>query len=94
MACGSMAVHGYDPLEGTSSTSVSCDEKKAVNPSKVKTSKMPKKKVTVDDINEEHLAVLKKEHIQLDLEIDNLLLKKREILLRIKELEARADNSC
>ena len=38
MECGSMA----DVDEGTS---VSCDDKKPVNPSKVKTSKMSKKKV-------------------------------------------------
>ena len=55
--------------------------------------KRPKntKKVTIDEINEMHLAVLKKEQIKLDLEIENLHLKKREIMLRIQELESRSN---
>ena len=53
--------------------------------------KNAKKKVTIDDINEIHLAVLQKEHIRLDLEIENLLLKKQEIMLRIQELESRSN---
>lgn len=43
----------------------------------------PKKKVTIPAINEMHLAVLQKEHIKLDLEIENLLWKKWEIMLRL-----------
>ena len=53
--------------------------------------KNAKKKVTIDDINEMHLAVLQKEHIKLDLEIENLHLKKQEIMLRIQELESRSN---
>ena len=55
--------------------------------------KRPKntKKVTIDEINEMHLAVLQKEQIKLDLEIENLHLKKREIMLRIQELESRSN---
>ena len=52
----------------------------------------PRKRVTLDDINELHFSVLQKENKKLDIEIDNLLLKKREILLRIQELEARTIN--
>lgn len=48
----------------------------------------PRKKVTIDDINEMHLEVLKKENVKLDLEIENLKLKKKEIMLRILELES------
>ena len=54
----------------------------------------PKKtprKVTMDEINELHLSVLQKEKMKLDLEIENILLKKREILLRIQELESRSN---
>ena len=36
-----------------------------------------KQKITIDDINEMHLAVLQKENVKLDLEIGNLLLKKK-----------------
>ena len=53
--------------------------------------KTPRKKVTMDEINELHLAVLQKEKMKLDLEIENILLKKREILLRIQELESRSN---
>ena len=61
-------------------------------PSKlIKRPKNTKKKVTIDDINEMHLAVLQKEQIKLDLEIENLHLKKREIMLRIQELESRSN---
>lgn len=49
-----------------------------------------RKKVTIDDINEMHLEVLKKENVKLDLEIENLKLKKKEIMLRILELESRS----
>ena len=52
----------------------------------------PRKRVTLDDINELHFSVLQKENKKLDIEIDNLLLKKREIMLRIQELEARTIN--
>lgn len=45
--------------------------------------KNAKKKVTIPAINEMHLAVLQKEHIKLDLEIENLLWKKWEIMLRL-----------
>ena len=50
-----------------------------------------RKKVTIDDINELHLAVLQKEHIKLELEIENVPLKKQEIMLRIQELESRSN---
>ena len=53
--------------------------------------KTRRKKVTMDEINELHLAVLQKEKMKLDLEIENILLKKREILLRIQELESRSN---
>ena len=53
--------------------------------------KNTKKKVTIDEINEIHLAVLQKEQIKLDLEIENLHLKKREIMLRIQELESKSN---
>ena len=53
--------------------------------------KTPRKKVTMDEINELHLSVLQKENMKLDLEIENILLKKREILLRIQELESRSN---
>ena len=55
--------------------------------------KRPKntKKVTIDEINEMHLAVLQKKQIKLDLEIENLHLEKREIMLRIQELESRSN---
>ena len=49
-----------------------------------------RKKVTIDHINEMHLEVLKKENVKLDLKIENLKLKKKEIMLRIPELEARS----
>lgn len=49
-----------------------------------------RKKVTIDDINEKHLEVLKKQNVKLDLEIENLKLKKKEIMLRILELESRS----
>ena len=49
-----------------------------------------RKKVKIDDINEMHLAVLQKEHIKLDLEIENLRSKKQEIMLRIQEHESRS----
>ena len=52
-----------------------------------------KKKGTIDDINEMHLSVLQKESLKLDLEIENVLLKKKEITLRIQELEARNDSN-
>ena len=45
----------------------------------------------MDEINELHLSVLQKENMKLDLEIENILLKKREILLRIQELESRSN---
>ncbi|XP_078364030.1 uncharacterized protein LOC144648297 [Oculina patagonica] len=53
-----------------------------------------RKRVSIDDINALHFSVLQKESKKkkLDIEIDNLLLKKREIMLRIQELEARAIN--
>ena len=57
----------------------------------LKRPKNAKKKVTIDEINEMHLAVLQKEQIKLDLEIENLHLKKREIMLRIQELESRSN---
>ena len=57
----------------------------------LKRQKNTKKKVTIDEINEMHLAVLQKEQIKLDLEIENLHLKKREIMLRIQELESRSN---
>ena len=61
-------------------------------PSKLlKRPKNAKKKLTIDDINEMHLAVLQKEQTKLDLEIENLHLKKREIMLRIQELESRSN---
>lgn len=53
--------------------------------------KNARKKVAIDDINKMHLAVLQKEHIKLDLEIENLHLKKQEIMLRIQELESRSN---
>ncbi|XP_044182675.1 uncharacterized protein LOC122963318 [Acropora millepora] len=53
--------------------------------------KNARKKVTIDDIYEMHLAVLQKEHIKLDLEIENVPLKKQEIMLRIQELESRSN---
>ena len=53
--------------------------------------KTPRKKVTMDEINELHFAVLQKEKMKLALEIENILLKKREILLRIQELESRSN---
>ena len=49
-----------------------------------------KKKVTMDDINEMHFEVLYKESWKLDLEIENLMLKKREISLRIEEISLRS----
>ena len=45
----------------------------------------------MEEINELHLSVLQKEKIKLDLEIENKLLKKRGILLRIQELESRSN---
>ena len=57
----------------------------------LKQPKNTKKKVTIDEIYEMHLAVLQKEQIKLDLEIENLHLKKREIMLRIQELESKAN---
>ena len=67
-------------------------------PSKIPALVLPKqlkknarKKVTIDDINEMHLAVLRKEHIKLALEIENLNLKTQEIMLRIQELESRSN---
>ena len=45
----------------------------------------------MDEINELHLSVLQKENMKLDSEIENILLKKREILLRIQELESRSN---
>ena len=45
----------------------------------------------MDGIYELHLSVLQKEKMKLDLEIENIVLKKREILLRIKELESRSN---
>ena len=48
-----------------------------------------KKIVTIDDINQMHISVLQKDSLKLDLEIENLLLKKREISLKIQELEAK-----
>lgn len=57
----------------------------------LKQPKNTKKKVTIDEINEIHLAVLQKEQIKLDLEIENLHLKKREIMLRIQELESKSN---
>ena len=47
--------------------------------------KTPRKKVTMDEINELHFSVLQKEKMKLDLEFENMLLKKREILLRIQQ---------
>ena len=38
--------------------------------------KTSRKKVTKDEINELHLSVLQKEKMKLDLEIENVLLKK------------------
>lgn len=46
-----------------------------------------RKKVTIDDMSEMHSEVLKKENVKLDLEIENLKLKKNE-MLRIVELES------
>ena len=57
----------------------------------LKQPKNTKKKVTIDEIYEIHLAVLQKEQIKLDLEIENLHLKKREIMLRIQELESKSN---
>ena len=51
----------------------------------------PNKKVKVDDIKAMHLAVLQKEHIKLDLEIENLRLKKQEKMLRIQESESSSN---
>lgn len=48
-----------------------------------------KKKVTIDDMSEMHSEVLKKENVKLDREIENLELKKKE-MLRILELESRS----
>ena len=53
--------------------------------------KNERKKVTIDYISEMHLAVLQKEHIKLDLEIENVPLKKHKIMLRIQELESRSN---
>ena len=47
--------------------------------------KTPRKNVTMDEINELHFSVLQKEKMKLDLEFENILLKKREILLRIQQ---------
>ena len=46
---------------------------------------------SVDDIKAMHLAVLQKEHIKLDLEIENLRLKKQEKMLRIQESESSSN---
>ena len=51
-----------------------------------------RKKVTIDDINGMHLAVLKKENLTLDLEIENLKLKEKEITLRIMKLESGSNS--
>lgn len=48
--------------------------------------------VTMNDINDMHMTVLKKESLKLDLEMENLLLKRKEISLRIQELETRANS--
>lgn len=67
-------------------------------PSKIPALVLPKQSkknarniVTIDDINEMQLAVLRKEHIKLDLEIENLHLNRQEIMLRIQELESRSN---
>ena len=51
-----------------------------------------RKKVTIDDINGMYLAVLKKENLTLDLEIENLKLKEKEITLRIMKLESGSNS--
>ena len=86
-----------DPLQAISSRSAAThvpdgETVKKLKPMKGK-GQPQKQKVTIDDINEMHLAVLQKENVKLDLEIENLLFKKREIMLRIQELEAKKNNS-
>ena len=44
----------------------------------------------LDEIIEMHLAVLRKESLKLDMEMENLLLKKKKLNLQIQELEARS----
>lgn len=67
-------------------------------PSKQLKSNFPAQKrkktiVKIDDINEMHLCVLKKESLKLDMEMENLLLQRKEINLRIEQLQAKACNA-
>ena len=55
----------------------------------VKSSKKRKNSAIIDEINEAHLEVLNKESRKLDLEIENLLLGKKKIILEIEEIERR-----
>ena len=53
------------------------------------TSRNKKQKVTIDEINEVHLQVVKLEKEKLECEIENVLLAKKKLLLEIEEIEIR-----